>query len=155
MGEMVGNIAHQWRQPLNALALVLANIKDAFQFKELDESFLNDATRDGRRLIDQMSSTIDDFRNFFRPNREIRYFNASKVVDDSVSLIQSSFDHQKIDIRYEIVPDIRIEAYPNELSQVLLNLLSNAKEAIMQNRVAGGWVSIEAFIRDERCVFDD
>ncbi|MHB9117851.1 MAG: sensor histidine kinase [Burkholderiales bacterium] len=154
MGEMVGNIAHQWRQPLNALALVLANIKDAFQFKELDEHFLDGATRDGRRLIDQMSGTIDDFRNFFRPNREISLFNASKVVDDSVSLIQSSFDHQKIEIRYETIPEIKVEGYPNELSQVLLNLLSNAKEAIRQNGVANGWVAIKAFTRSGQCVFE-
>lgn len=154
MGEMVGNIAHQWRQPLNALALVLANIKDAFQFNELDELFLDGATRDGRRLIDQMSGTIDDFRNFFRPNREISYFNTGTMVDDSVNLVQSSFDHQKIEICHKFIPEIRVEGYPNELSQVLLNLLSNAKEAIRQNGVANGRVEIKVFSRNGQCVFE-
>ena len=71
MGEMVGNIAHQWRQPLNALGLLLFNIKDAYQFNSLDAAFLDQAVADGNRLVQKMSTTISDFSNFFRPDKEI------------------------------------------------------------------------------------
>ncbi|HCA27784.1 MAG TPA: hypothetical protein DEP05_09150 [Betaproteobacteria bacterium] len=154
MGEMVGNIAHQWRQPLNALGLVLANIKDAFLFNELDAPFLEAAVRDGRRLIDKMSSTIDDFRNFFRPNREKIHFNVMKVVDETVALTQSSFDHQNIVIRHQEMRDIWVDGYPNELSQVLLNLFGNAKEAIQQKKKMGGWVEIKVRADAGYCVIE-
>ena len=71
MGEMIGNIAHQWRQPLNALGLLLFNIKDAFQFNTLDADYLDQAVADGNRLVQKMSTTISDFSNFFRPDKEI------------------------------------------------------------------------------------
>jgi signal transduction histidine kinase len=66
MGEMMGSIAHQWRQPLNALGLVLANIKDAYDHGELNRDYLNQTVDNGRRLIRDMSGTIDEFRNFHR-----------------------------------------------------------------------------------------
>jgi len=79
MGEMIHNIAHQWRQPINALALLLANIKDAYEYHELDKEYLDDAVAQGQQVIQRMSSTIDDFRNFFRPGRKVRHFPSGNV----------------------------------------------------------------------------
>jgi PAS domain S-box-containing protein len=131
MGEMIGNIAHQWRQPLNALGLVLFNIKDAFQFNTLNADFLDQAVADGSRMVQKMSATISDFSNFFRPDKEIMNFSALRQIREAVSLVASSFQNSNISIHIDAPRDIKLLGFPNEYSQVLLNLLSNAREAIL------------------------
>ncbi|MFA7242334.1 MAG: response regulator [Sulfuricellaceae bacterium] len=133
MGEMIGNIAHQWRQPLNALGLLLANIKDAHDFNELDAQQIEDTTKKGRQLIEKMSTTIDDFRNFFKPNKEKLVFGLSAVLADTLSILAHSFKNNDIAVVIA-TPDsegeVTLLGYPNEYGQVLLNLLGNAKDAL-------------------------
>jgi signal transduction histidine kinase len=142
MGEMIGNIAHQWRQPLNALGLVLANLKDAEQYGELTRDYLERQVADGRRLVERMSHTIDDFRRFFRPDKNKECFSIKAVVEDTVGLISASFKANNIDIVLHMPEDAQMEGFPNEYAQVLLNLLGNAKEAIAQRGRRGGHVEI-------------
>ena len=89
MGEMIGNIAHQWRQPLNALGLVLANLRDGARCGELDEPAVEEAVQNGTRLIQKMSSTISDFRDFFRPGKEKRAFSALAQVRETSALLDA------------------------------------------------------------------
>ncbi len=154
MGEMVNNIAHQWRQPLSALSLVLANIKDEIDRDKPDKQGMEELMQHGYRLIDKMSSTIDDFRGFFRPNREKTHFSLVKAVADAVALVQSGFKHQNIEICCEEMQDVSANGYPNEFSQALLNLLNNAKDAIQQKRVAQGRVAIRVFSDGGRCLVE-
>ncbi len=143
MGEMIGNIAHQWRQPLNALGLLLFNIKDAFQFGTLDADYLNAAVADGNRLVQKMSTTISDFSNFFRPDKQRLIFSAREQIREAAALVDSSFQNSGIAIHIDAPRDLKLEGFPNEYSQVLLNLLSNAKEAILaRNRPFSGRVDI-------------
>ncbi len=143
MGEMIGNIAHQWRQPLNALGLLLYNIKDAYQFNTLDAAYLEHAVADGRRMVQKMSTTISDFANFFRPNKEIIVFSVLEQIREAIALVESSFQHSNISIHIDASQDIKLMGFPNEYSQVLLNLLSNAKEAILaHNQTLPGRVDI-------------
>jgi len=143
MGEMIGNIAHQWRQPLNALGLLLYNIKDAYQFNTLDAAYLEHAVADGRRMVQKMSTTISDFANFFRPNKEIIVFSALEQIREAIALVESSFQQSNISIHIDASQDIKLMGFPNEYSQVLLNLLSNAKEAILaHNQTLPGRVDI-------------
>lgn len=142
MGEMIGNIAHQWRQPLNALALVLANITDAHNFGELNEASLQQLVSDGNRLVQKMSCTINDFRNFFKPDKERVSFSALSQINDAIQLIDSSFKNNSIEIRVRAPLDLELFGFPNEYSQVLLNLLSNAKEAILTQAKDHGTVEI-------------
>jgi signal transduction histidine kinase len=143
MGEMIGNIAHQWRQPLNALGLLLFNIRDAYQFKTLDAAYLDQAVADGRRMVKKMSTTISDFSNFFRPDKEIIAFSALEQIREAISLVESSFQHSNISIHIDALQDLKLLGFPNEYSQVLLNLLSNAKEAILAyNKTLPGRVNL-------------
>jgi signal transduction histidine kinase len=134
MGEMIGNIAHQWRQPLNALGLLLYNIKDAHQFNTLDAEYLDQAVADGSRMVQKMSTTISDFSNFFRPDKEIVVFSALEQIREAIALVESSFLNSHISIRVDAPQDLKLLGFPNEYSQVLLNLLSNAKEAILVHK---------------------
>ncbi len=148
MGEMVGNIAHQWRQPLNALVLVLANIEDAARCDELTPEYLEELVGNGENLIHKMSTTIDDFRHFFRPQKQPAPFSAATAIKQALSLVEASLANQQIALRLEMVEDIQILGYANEFSQVVLNLVGNAKDAIMAQRKLDGVVGIR-LARDE------
>ncbi len=142
MGEMIGNIAHQWRQPLNALGLLLANIKDAYHYNELTEAYLEEATGKGGQLVQRMSSTIDDFRNFFKPNREKRLFSPRKALDETLAVIETSLHSHNIELLVEDSQDVKVLGFPNEYSQVLLNILGNAKDVLLERGVEQGQIAI-------------
>ncbi|MBS4095218.1 MAG: PAS domain S-box protein [Sulfuricella sp.] len=137
MGEMMHNVAHQWRQPLNTLNLILQNIKDAYEFGELDQNFLKEMTDTGNQVAQRMSRTIDDFRNFFRPDAESRSFNLANSLGDALKLLEASFANNNIEIVVEGARDVCGLGYPNEYAQVLLNVLVNAKDAIKAGHHAG------------------
>lgn len=129
MGEMIGSIAHQWRQPLNTLKLVLLNLRDS----DNDEAFENLCYDKANRLIRRMSETIDDFRYFSNPQTEPRYFS----VEESIKLVVGLMDEQLRvhGIAFEsdcgMLPPIY--GLDNQFSHVLFNLLSNAIDALKQN----------------------
>ncbi len=148
MGEMIGNIAHQWRQPLNALGLLLGNMQDAYAYGDLDQQYMDESVGKGRQLIDKMSATIDDFRNFFKPDRAKVRFDLAKVVKDALSVVEFSFQRGNIAVVLEGGPDISIVGFPNEYAQVVLNMLGNAKEAIQERGVKNGKVEV-AISRDD------
>jgi signal transduction histidine kinase len=143
MGEMINNIAHQWRQPLNALGLVLGNLQDAAQYEELTLDYLTAQIDEGWRYIQKMSSTINDFRNFFRPNKEPERFSLREAIGEAVILIDASFKAHCINLLIDAPIDLQLMGFPNEYSQVLLNLMTNAKEAILAHNTQGGLIRIQ------------
>lgn len=142
MGEMIGNIAHQWRQPINALGLVLANIRDAHEFGDLDQDYLHTQVDRGTNLIHKMSTTIDDFRNFFRPDRSRQVFSLAQAVKEALMVVELSFTHSNIRIELDIAEDVSSLGLGNEYAQVVLNLLANSKNAISERQVQAGAVHI-------------
>ncbi len=147
MGEMIGNIAHQWRQPLNALGLLLANIKDSYDFGELTSEEMSRQVESARHMIDKMSSTIDDFRDFFRPDKEKHPFSLRASLTEVKAILGASLASHGILLEEE-GEDVTALGYPNEFAQVLLNLLNNAKEALLERKVAGGRIRVR-FGREE------
>ena len=137
MGEMIGNIAHQWRQPLNALGLVLANIQDAYEYNELNAEYIQHSMATGTRLIQKMSTTINDFRDFFKSDKAKINFSARAQIDDAIALVEAAFKNSNIEVFLTPGEDVLLYGFPNEYSQVLLNLLSNAKDAILSHQVQG------------------
>jgi len=142
MGEMIGNIAHQWRQPLNALGLLLSNIQDAYAHHECDQDYLDESVARGQRLIGKMSGTIDDFRNFFRPDREKTQFSLEGAVRDALSVVEASFISSGITVALNIEQEVSVVGFPNEYAQVVLNILGNARDAILTQKVRNGRVEI-------------
>ncbi len=130
MGEMIGAIAHQWRQPLNSLGLIVQKIKLAYQKGILDETYIDDSVEKSMKQINFMSQTIDDFRNFFKPNKELEYFEVIKSINEVLAMLLSQFKNHNINL--EIIGDeVTINGYSNEFKQVILNILNNAKDAII------------------------
>lgn len=148
VGEMIGNIAHQWRQPINTLTLLLANIKDAYEFNELDKDYLDKSVKEGQMIIQRMSTTIDDFRNFFRPNKEKSCFSVNEVVANALRILDAAFRNSSIAIFMKGDENVMAYGYRNEYSQVLVNILVNAKDVLQERKVAGGCVHITISCRD-------
>ncbi|KJR40604.1 PAS/PAC sensor signal transduction histidine kinase [Candidatus Magnetoovum chiemensis] len=137
IGEMIGHIAHQWRQPINALQILINNIGDSFEDNTLDKPLLEDLIETGNRIINKMSTTIDDFRNFFKPNREKQDFSVNNAIKEALALIDASIKFHNITIEIKETEEITIHGYPNEYSHVVLNIINNAKAAILEKQVIG------------------
>ncbi|WP_201353656.1 PAS domain-containing sensor histidine kinase [Hydrogenimonas urashimensis] len=133
LGQMMANIAHQWRQPLTELALSLFNLKKAAQ--RGDETQLNEAYDDAKTLIQNMSQTIEDFINFFKPGKPKVPFAVSASLEEALQIVEKTLEKEYIDIRKEVDATLRIVGVSNEFSHVLINLLQNAKDAFRQRNV--------------------
>ena len=142
MGEMIGNIAHQWRQPLNALNLMLANLKDAYAFNELTPEEIEQYVARGKRLTQKMSDTIDDFRNFFRPTKEKVPFSLKQALEDTLDLLGASLKVHDIEVMVEGEMEVTAYGFPNEYSQVLVNILNNAKDVIAARKITSGEIRV-------------
>jgi len=151
MGEMIANIAHQWRQPLNSLALTIQDEKVAWEYGEVDKKYVDEMVKTSMGLINYMSKTIDDFRTFFRPDSEKTDFNLQNVVATVKNLISANLDSNGIDFIANIPENIILHGYKNELMQVLLNIINNAKDAIVENSIEKPIIEILAYERDENC----
>ena len=132
MGEMIGNIAHQWRQPLNTLGLIIQELPMVHEPGNPGKREIDAGVDKAMRVISHMSQTIDDFRNFFRPDKEMITFKVNDVVIRTVALIEGSFREQQIEIDLRANDSIFIHGYPNEYSQVVLNILVNARDAFVE-----------------------
>ena len=152
MGEMITNIAHQWRQPLNNLGLVIQQMPLYFEAGEFNKEFMEETTEKSMELILSMSRIIDDFRTFFRTDQEEATFGVKQVIERTVSLIEKSFEDQKIGIVIHTEGDPVITGYPNEFAQVLLNILMNARDALVIDEVSDALISINGFWEGELAV---
>ncbi|WP_224983913.1 GAF domain-containing sensor histidine kinase [Geomonas agri] len=150
MGEMISNIAHQWRQPLNVLALLAQDLPMTYRMGELDEGYLDDKVRKMMEAIIQMSRTIDNFRNFFSPGQEKVRFRVLEAVQKTVSLVDTSLRELSIDIAVSSSADPMIEGYPGDYSQVLLNILINARDVFVARKIAHPIIRIEVGEEDGR-----
>lgn len=143
MGEMIANIAHQWRQPLNALGLSLFSLKDAWEFGEVDAAFIDSFYTKNEALIQTMSETIDDFRYFFRPSDKKIPFSPVEAIERSIKLLRDTFTDGGVRLREEIACDCKVMGPINQLMQVVMNLLSNAFDAVKSCAEASRWIRIE------------
>lgn len=129
LGEMINMIAHQWRQPLTAISTAAINIKTKQELEILDIPTLDRILDEILKHTQKMSSTIDDFLNFFKPTREREYFTIKTALDDTLNLIGAQLKARCIGLEAVGECDTEIYGYKNELEQVFINILSNARDA--------------------------
>ncbi len=153
MGEMIGNIAHQWRQPLNALSMIIQNLEFAYKIGDLNDEFMNKNQSKAKLLIEKMSTTIDDFRNFFKPSKMKNHFFINTTILNSLEIINATLQNSNIIIEKEFQEKIpEVFALENELSQVFLILISNAKDALVENKIKKPIIKISTY-NQENSVF--
>ncbi|SDP66336.1 sensor histidine kinase [Desulforhopalus singaporensis] len=137
MGEMISSIAHQWRQPLNALATYIASIQPAYYNKMMDKQFIEKLVTEADSQIQFMSSTINDFREYVKPSKHKTAFDATAAIENAVKLMKSQLSHSHIELVQNSETAGRkllVLGYRNEFVHVLVNVLSNGKEAIEGKR---------------------
>jgi PAS domain S-box-containing protein len=143
MGEMIGNIAHQWRQPLTAISLLVQDLGECYVYGDFTKEYLDTNIRNALNVIQHMSHTIDDFRNFFKQEKEKQAFSVGEVVARSLSFIESSLRFNNIAVEIEIDDDLLAFGFPNEFSQVLINIIGNAKEAFRERGTSDPLIRIQ------------
>ena len=142
MGGMISMIAHQWRQPLNVVGLAVANIQTKQELGILDEKSIEENTVIIADNITFMSDTIDDFRNYFKPDAPKERTNIQSVIDTVFKIIGKSLENNEIAFNVEDNSKNGLLIHKNSFVQALLNIVSNAKDALISNHVASAYINI-------------
>jgi len=142
MGEMIANIAHQWRQPLTHLSYAYMNVQTAFEHDKLDKEYFDKKSDEIVGQIEFMSNTINDFRDFFQSNKKTNDFYVKDVCQKTYALFESSFSHSNIILDIESEGDTKIHSFQNEFSQVIFNILNNAKQHLLKEERDYNFISV-------------
>ena len=145
MGEMIGSIAHQWRQPLNAIAGHVQMIEFDHEDNLIDNNYIKKFISDNMKIINFMSKTIDDFRDFFRVDKTKKEFNAKDAINATLNLISAQFDNLNISIEITGDNSCAVYGFESELQQVILNLLNNSKDELIHKKIRNGYIKINIF----------
>ena len=149
LGEMIGNIAHQWRQPLNIISMLFQKISRHHKNGTLTDEIMAQSLADALQTIQHMSQTIDDFRGQVEPNREKVTYILEDTLKSTINLLEKSFALSGVRIEADISAQIRLYGFPEDIKQVVLNLLNNAKDAILSHGIAEGVIRVDASITDD------
>ena len=148
MGEMIGNIAHQWRQPLSAISTGATGIIAKKEYGILTDEALLEACGNINKHAQYLSQTIDDFRNYIKGDREKKVFSLKNDIDSFLHLIEGSSKKEVIEIIVDIDEEIAIDGYPNELVQCFINIYNNAKDAFHEQEIGLKYIFITSEIID-------
>jgi len=159
MGEMISMIAHQWRQPLNMITLGISNLQiKQMMNKDVDEALLTKTLNDINETIGYLSQTVDDFKTYFHPDKETALVKIDELLNKAINFVLPRVKSNAIEIKISKPSDIELKVYPNELIQVLLNILNNAIDAYESNEIRDKSIELYTlqnegmvciFIRDE------
>jgi len=152
MGEMINSIAHQWRQPLNNIGLIIQNTLLNYETGNLTREEMAVDIAKAMDIIMFMSQTIDDFRNFFRHDKQKSIISVSDLLNRTLTLVSANFQHLDIDIEIEGHDTVTAFGYPNEYSQVILNILNNSKDVFTERSVVSPRIRISVFSEAGRSV---
>jgi signal transduction histidine kinase len=154
LGEMIGNIAHQWRQPLSTITTASSGIMLKHEFNDLNNNDFVEFTK----IIDEnakyLSHTIEDFKEFFNQNETKQIINLQKTVDKTINLISSQFISKQIHIITHIDETIELNIVENELMQVLINILNNARDFLCERNIENKLILIDAYIKKHHIVIE-
>ena len=152
LGEMISNIAHQWRQPLSELSSILMYIKFKHSINALDDKTMQKKSEEADRVLEYMSHTIDDFRNFFMPKKAKENFYLYKAVNSVMIIVSSTLKNYNINVDIQINQKIKLNTYLNEYEQVLLNIITNAKDILIEKKIENPFIKITAYEEEEYVV---
>ncbi len=152
VGEMMGYFAHQWRQPLTVISLLVQDLSECHTYGRFTKEYLDNAVDKVVHLIQQVSSTIDNCRDFFKPDRITTHFFADEIVRKTLSFLEASLRHHNIAVEVDIEAGLSVTGQPNEFSQVLINIISNAKDIFTEKETESPKISIKGLREGNRTV---
>jgi signal transduction histidine kinase len=135
MGEMMDAVAHQWKQPLNAISIMVDMLKDDFNHKNVDEEYIEDLNENIHMQIDHMVATLKEFRNFLRPSTKNEEFYIQTIIDNVKVLMKDELISQNLQIHTDIEEDIKIFGNKNEFKHLFINLINNSIDAFNEREI--------------------
>ena len=149
MGEMMDAVAHQWKQPLNALTMYSDLFKSDFEEGNVDKAYVNDMLEGVHTQIEHMIHTLSEFRNFFRPNTSVVHFNLLENIKGVLFLVKDEFLKNSIVLEIDINKKLVLTGNENEFKHLILNIINNAKDAFNERKTENRLISIKAFMRKD------
>jgi signal transduction histidine kinase/HAMP domain-containing protein len=154
MGEMIGNIAHQWRQPLSVISTCASGVKFEKEFNEISDERLYESLDLIVENTQYLSKTIDDFRNFFKADKIIEDFCVNSSIEKVLKLLKSSIQNHSIQVKTSFTKDLLMNGYPNEFLQVIINVLNNAKDVVVLQEKETRFIDIKTYIKNKKCFIE-
>ena len=152
MGELLEHIAHQWKQPLTVVSLVIQNLWYLHANSKLTADKVRETIDTTTDLLEHMAHTIEDFRDFYRPDKKKTVFSITDSVDKALAFISPALKHESIAVDVDVVPGLLAMGYPREYIQVLLNVLSNARDALIDRKTEEATITIRGVAEGTRAV---
>ena len=154
MGEMISMIAHQWRQPLAAISSTSSamNIKASLNKLDIDTTI-----KLSNQIISHtqhLSETIDDFRNFFKPDSGVEETNYEEMINSIMSIIKDTIKDKKIELIQELQCNQNFKTYKNEIKQVVLNLVKNSEDILAENEIENPYIKIKTYTQDNQYILE-
>ncbi len=145
MGEMIGNIAHELRQPLHLITLLIEDFKESYDEGKFTREYMDDSINKVLDVIQYMSQTIEDFSNFLAPEKEKTLFSVRDSINRTVSFLRPALKRSEILVQVHVPEDFLLNGYPNEYAHVLVNIIKNAKEVFAERNTTEPRIIIRAF----------
>jgi signal transduction histidine kinase len=141
MGEMIGSIAHQWRRPLSTLHINVEMLEEDYREQKIDQTFIEQFIKKNSEIIQYMSQTINDFQNFYKIDKEKKYFDVMEKIEALSELKLNQLEYHSIELSIE-GESFTVLGYSGEFQQVILSLISNAQDALVENETENPWIKI-------------
>ena len=154
MGEMISMIAHQWRQPLSAISASSSLLNLNAQLNKLDKESASKISKDISNYAQHLSATIDDFRDFFQRDKMKEATNYTYLIKSVLSIIKNSLDSHQIEVREDLNSLNSFLAYKNELKQVIINILKNAQDVLVDNKIVNPYISLKSYQSEDAYVLE-
>lgn len=148
MKELMSNIAHQWRQPLNALSIEIQMLEDDYEDGLIDEKYVQEFTQKNYKKLQQLSVTIDNFKNFFKDSTQKEIFSVKEAVINALEILEGLVKELGITVELSSCDECEIEFYKSEFEQILLSVLTNSKDAFVKNEIQNPKISLYISCKD-------
>jgi PAS domain S-box-containing protein len=152
LGELLDHIAHQWKQPLSAISLVTSDLKESCMHGGLPREAVSDTADCIVSLVQDMSQMVNVFRDFYRPDKEMAMFRVKDSIERAITFVNPALRFDSIVIELDADPDLAVVGYSKEYAQVILNILSNAREVFAERNVEKPIVKIRAFNENDKAI---
>ena len=154
MGEMINMIAHQWRQPLTAISATASDLIIKLALDKYEEQYFNDKLENVVEFSHHLSNTIDDFRSFYKEDKEMKTTSYTTLVTNSLEIVKASLLSHKITLTVSFASEKELLTYPSELQQVILNIIKNAEDVLIENLVNDAEIQINSYDIEEKSILE-
>lgn len=154
MGEMIDAVAHQWKQPLNAISMLTDILVSEYDDGDVDEAYLKEYRATLWKQLDHLLNTLDEFRSFFRPDKAKEAFSLVKAVDSVLLLIHDEFMGKAITFKVDGDNSIELYGVENEFKHIVLNIFNNAKDAFIENEIKSRTIKVSFYQKEENTIME-